>query len=211
MVCLGIPAVAVGGPKPLQQVCGVVVSAGCPRSNEKSVLMLLVQPGVTVDVDAASPEQAEALAPRAASLIFSNACVTGKLVGKLNEKELARLQLGSGDIVGSGVASPDWSPGAVHNPCETQFSMPTVLGQAPRPSYTADAMTQKIQGRALVQVIVGTDGRVEQARLLKTLDAKYGLDEEALKCARRWTFKPATNDGVPVRMAIVIEMTFTLK
>src|SRR5262245_10706275 len=95
ILCLGIPAVAVGGPKP-QQVCGVVVSAGCKRSNEKSVLMLLVQPGITVDVDAASPEQAEALAARAASLIFSNACVTGKLVGKLNETELARLRLGSG-------------------------------------------------------------------------------------------------------------------
>jgi TonB family protein len=72
-------------------------------------------------------------------------------------------------------------------------------------------MKKHVQGSALVQAIVGRDGRVERMQLLRSFDAKYGLDEEALVAARQWTFNPATRDGQPVRMLVAIELSFTLR
>jgi TonB family protein len=48
-------------------------------------------------------------------------------------------------------------------------------------------------------------------RLVKSLDPVNGLDEEALKAARQWTFNPATRAGQPVRALAMLELTFTLR
>ena len=37
------------------------------------------------------------------------------------------------------------------------------------------------------------------------------LDQEAVKAARQWKFKPGTKDGRPVAVQVNIELTFTLK
>ena len=80
-----------------------------------------------------------------------------------------------------------------------------------RPSYTDAAMKAHVEGSAWVQAIVGADGRVERVRLVKSLDPVNGLDEEALKAARQWTFIPATRGGQPVRALAMMELTFTLR
>jgi len=36
----------------------------------------------------------------------------------------------------------------------------------------------------------------------------YGLDEEAIKAVQKWKFVPATNNGVPVAVAVNLEVTF---
>ena len=46
---------------------------------------------------------------------------------------------------------------------------------------------------------------------MQCLDAKFGLDDEAVKASKQWTFKPATKDDKPVTTHIVIEQTFTLR
>ena len=43
----------------------------------------------------------------------------------------------------------------------------------------------------------------------RSLDAE--LDEEAIKAAKQWDFKPGTKDGEAVAVQVNIEMTFTLK
>ena len=44
-----------------------------------------------------------------------------------------------------------------------------------------------------------TDGTVgETAKVIQSLDAKFGLDDEAVKASKQWLFKPATKDGKPV-------------
>jgi periplasmic protein TonB len=75
------------------------------------------------------------------------------------------------------------------------------------PKYTADAMRAKIQGRVKVQVVVGTEGKVDRARVLESLDKDLGLDEAAVAAARQWTFEPGTLAGraVPVAMDLVLE------
>jgi TonB family protein len=63
----------------------------------------------------------------------------------------------------------------------------------------------------VVSGVVNTDGSFTDAKVVRSLDTKYGLDEEALKAARQWLFAPGTLRGVPVRVAVTIEMSFTLK
>jgi len=80
-----------------------------------------------------------------------------------------------------------------------------------RPAYTRKAMDERIQGVVVVSGVVLSDGALTDVRVVRSLDAKYGLDQEALKAARQWRFVPGTKDGVPVAVQISIELTFTLK
>jgi TonB family protein len=78
--------------------------------------------------------------------------------------------------------------------------------------YTSEARAAGIEGIVRVEVLVLTDGTVgEAARVIQSLDAKFGLDDEAVKASKQWKFKPASRDGKPVDAHVVIEHTFTLR
>lgn len=63
---------------------------------------------------------------------------------------------------------------------------------------TAEAVDAKVQGNMLLEITVGTDGRVRDALVLKSLDATYGTDERAVATVAQWVFEPATLEGRPV-------------
>lgn len=44
----------------------------------------------------------------------------------------------------------------------------------------------------------------------RSLDKKYGMDEEAVKTLKQWRFAPGTKDGVAVPVVVEVEMTFTV-
>jgi TonB family protein len=77
-------------------------------------------------------------------------------------------------------------------------------------SYTAEAMRRKIQGEVEVEAVVLPNGTVGEARVLKSLDAEHGLDEEALRAAKKWLFKSGrlNEQAVPVRVILIL--TFRL-
>ena len=78
--------------------------------------------------------------------------------------------------------------------------------------YTAEAKAAGIEGIVRVEVLVLTDGTVgEDAKIIQSLDVKFGLDDEAVKASKQWKFTPATKDGKPVTAHVVIEQTFTLR
>ena len=89
-------------------------------------------------------------------------------------------------------------------------TMPVLVREV-KPQYTADAMRAKVQGSVVVECIVGADGAVGDARVVRSLDGMFGLDQEALKAARQWRFRPGTLRGTPVPVRITIELTFTLR
>ena len=88
---------------------------------------------------------------------------------------------------------------------------PPTLVERVSPKYTVEAMHARIQGTALVECIVQTDGTVTDARIIRSLDRRFGLDEEALQAARRWRFKPGLLNGKPVPVLITIELMFTVR
>ena len=48
---------------------------------------------------------------------------------------------------------------------------------------------------AVIEVVIGPDGRVQEARLQKALHPRY--DQLLLAAARNWTYRPALRDGQP--------------
>ena len=90
-------------------------------------------------------------------------------------------------------------------------------GVAPRlirevkPGYTSDAMRARIQGTVRLQAIVSSDGSVSSARVIRSLDAVFGLDQEAVKTVKQWRFLPGTLAGRAVPVLIEVELTFTLR
>jgi len=81
--------------------------------------------------------------------------------------------------------------------------------QRPAPPFTAAAREGKVEGSVLLKVVLGKDGAVRDARVLRGLG--YGLDESAAETvAKRWQFKPATLNGRPVNAEVLVEVNFRL-
>jgi TonB family protein len=78
------------------------------------------------------------------------------------------------------------------------------------PKYTDAARDAGIEGMVVLEAVIDTSGKVANARVVQSLDKKYGLDEEALKAVNAWLFKPATKDGKPVPMIVQLELMFRL-
>ena len=66
---------------------------------------------------------------------------------------------------------------------------------------------ERAHGRALVLA----DGTVGEVRIARSLDPVFGLDREAMRAVKAWTFAPATRGGTPISMWVSIELTFTLR
>jgi len=86
-----------------------------------------------------------------------------------------------------------------------------ILVREVKPAFTSEAMRARVQGSVLVECIVNVDGSVSNARVVRSLDTAFGLDQEALKAARQWRFRPGMFHGEPVPVQITIELIFTLR
>jgi TonB family protein len=89
-------------------------------------------------------------------------------------------------------------------------TLPTVVREV-RPDYTEAAKAEHLEGRVVLGVVVRADGTVGDVTVDESLDKVYGLDDQAVKAATQWTFKPGTKDGKAVAVRVHIELRFTLK
>jgi TonB family protein len=76
----------------------------------------------------------------------------------------------------------------------------------PHPGYTLEALRYKVEGSVRLEVLLGSDGAVKHALVVRGLG--FGLDEVALKAARRIEFKPGEVDGQPVSAWMGVEILF---
>ena len=77
------------------------------------------------------------------------------------------------------------------------------------PDYTDIARKARLQGVVIMQVIIDTEGRVQNTKVLKGLP--MGLSEEAVKAVRQWTYQPATKNGQPIRVYYNVTVNFRLQ
>jgi TonB family protein len=118
---------------------------------------------------------------------------------------------GTGPGTGSGLGpgSGGNTGGGVYRP-GSGVTLPIKVREV-KPAYTSDAMRAKVQGTVLLQCVVRPDGTVGDVEIVKSLDPVFGLDQEAVKAARQWLFRPGTRFGEAVPVLITIELTFTLR
>jgi periplasmic protein TonB len=79
------------------------------------------------------------------------------------------------------------------------------------PQYTAAAMHARAQGIIVVECVVQTSGVCTNIRVRSSLNPAFGLDEEAIKAAAQWRFRPGTRRGEPVPVLVTMEIAFSLR
>lgn len=85
---------------------------------------------------------------------------------------------------------------------------PRAITRVP-PAYTEEAKEKRIQGVAILQAIIDTEGRIEDVKVLKGLP--HGLTEAAVEAVRQWRFEPARDgDGQPVPVYYNLTINFRL-
>jgi TonB family protein len=86
---------------------------------------------------------------------------------------------------------------------------PALVSQ-PDAVYPADAADAGVQGTVILQIDIGPDGKVIDAKLTQE-SGTPSLDAAALEAARRFVFSPAELDGVPTAVRIEYAYHFELK
>jgi len=84
---------------------------------------------------------------------------------------------------------------------------PTALYR-PFPDYTRKARKAKLEGVVVARFTVDTEGNTADIQATKSLG--MGLDEKTVNAVRKWKFKPATRDGVPVPAPMTVAFHFRL-
>ena len=85
--------------------------------------------------------------------------------------------------------------------------VPVVIYQE-QPAYPP--MAQRIRATGLVEAeaLIGTDGSVEEVRITRVEGRNVGFEKATEDAIRKWRYKPATKDGIKVRMWITIRVPF---
>jgi protein TonB len=74
--------------------------------------------------------------------------------------------------------------------------------------YTPEALSAKVQGVVILDVVVGPEGRVDQVRVLRSIPM---LDQSAVDAVKEWEFTPTLLNGTPVPVLMTVTVNFTLK
>ena len=80
-----------------------------------------------------------------------------------------------------------------------------------KPQYTSEAMRAKLQGMVTLEVVVNADGTVGDAKVVRSLDPIFGLDQAAIAAVKAWKFKPGMRAGKPIPVVVTVELSFTLR
>jgi TonB family protein len=100
------------------------------------------------------------------------------------------------------------SPGGQIYTAGDGVTLPTLVKEV-KPIYTASAIRRGVQGTVAASCVVTADGAVADCTVTRGLDTD--LDQEAVRAAKQWQFKPGTKDGKPVAVEVVVELSFTLR
>ena len=68
----------------------------------------------------------------------------------------------------------------------------------------------RVEGVVVVSVLVDENGQVQEVRMAEPIQKKVGLNEAAVAAARSARYKPATKDGVRVKMWTRLRIPFKL-
>jgi TonB family protein len=74
-----------------------------------------------------------------------------------------------------------------------------------KPVYPSIAAAAAVEGTVIIEAIVGVDGTVQNARVIRSIPL---LDEGALDAVRQWLYTPTRLNGRPVEVLVTISITF---
>ena len=75
------------------------------------------------------------------------------------------------------------------------------------PIYPDDAKTVGVQGVVIIEALVGVDGAVQDACVLRSIPL---LDQAAVDAVNQWRFEPTHLNGLPQAIVMTVTVNFTL-
>jgi protein TonB len=79
-----------------------------------------------------------------------------------------------------------------------------------RPEYPDIARTARMEGRVVLQAVIGRDGTVSKVEVLSCSQPLLGFEDAAIEAVRQWRYEPALADGRPVDVYFTILVDFEL-
>jgi protein TonB len=76
------------------------------------------------------------------------------------------------------------------------------------PVYPPIAQSARVQGVVITELVIGEDGKVQDARILRSIPL---LDQAAIDAVRQWEFMPTLLNGSPVPVLMTATVQFTLQ
>ena len=75
------------------------------------------------------------------------------------------------------------------------------------PVYPPLAMSSRVQGVVILEAVIGVDGKVTDARVLRSIPL---LDQAALDAVKQWEYTPTLLNGAAVPVIMTVTVQFTL-
>lgn len=107
-------------------------------------------------------------------------------------------------------AAPAIRPGTLVNLSDSGVTPPAALNN-PVLRYPPIAERQKIDGTVTLNVLVDEKGNVLDAQVTAGAGGKAGLNEAAVENVKQRKYRPATKEGVPVKVWITVAVQFKLR
>jgi TonB family protein len=85
---------------------------------------------------------------------------------------------------------------------------PVDILEKPRPEYTAEGRSLKIEGDVVLEMVFLANGSIQVNRVVSGLG--HGLDEAATRAAQHIKFKPARREGQPVDFPARVRIEFRM-
>jgi protein TonB len=76
------------------------------------------------------------------------------------------------------------------------------------PVYPAIAQSSRVQGKVILEALIGLDGHVDHVRVLEPVAL---LTEPAIAAVRQWVFTPTKLNGEPVQVIMTVTVDFKLQ
>jgi protein TonB len=113
---------------------------------------------------------------------------------------------------------PPLGDGPKIEPKQPDPPAPVIVGAQPdpafagafQPPYPPQLLRTGVEGKVVVKVLIGADGRVKQAVIVSADDPKFA-DVTERQALGRWRFRPATRDGVPVESWKQLTVRFEIR
>jgi len=74
--------------------------------------------------------------------------------------------------------------------------------------YPPIAQSARVQGVVILEATIGPDGRVQNAKILRSVPL---LDAAALEAVQQWEYTPTLLNGEPVPVIMTVTVNFTLQ
>ena len=73
--------------------------------------------------------------------------------------------------------------------------------------YPPIAQSARIQGVVIIEATIGVNGRIQDARILRSIPL---LDAAAIDAVKQWRYTPTLLNGRPVPVIMTVTVNFTL-